>query len=191
MPSTNEITTLFSYNRLNAAFRIRWHGDNGNGTPHTQSSNRANTAYDRDWEMFIVLVFLVDRSSGRGAWRACATGGLTVSQPLTHAWNECFNAVSSFAPFLNGLKWNVYARIRREKEIKISYYTICLRRIMFSRGGCGTKHTKIAEEANDASARQFDFSLIVTLIANARCAQFGRLDCPLIEIVRSRSGAKS
>lgn len=58
---------------------------------------------------------------------------------------------------------------------------------MFSRGVWNKTHED-RSRSEQWQCRQNEFSLIVTVIANARCAQFGRLDIALIEIVHSRSG---
>lgn len=62
---------------------------------------------------------------------------------------------------------------KRPKEIKISLNTICLRRIMFSRGVRNKMHER---SMNQKMTLASDFSLIVMVALNARRAQLGRLD---------------
>lgn len=129
--------------------------------------------------------------SGRGA---CATGGLPVSQHQhTHTHTHGVKVSTPFRLLraFNGLKWNVQitkcARIRREKEIKLSLYNLFKTNYVLA-WRAELKHTKIAEEANNASAGEstsvWSWRLLRTHDPHNSVDWIA-----LIEIVRSHSGA--
>lgn len=153
---------------MNAAFPIRWQYVTLDGRPHHRKAFiGATTADDR-----IVAVSQHQHTHTH-------THGVKVSTP--------FRLLRAF----NGLKWNVQitkcARIRREKEIKLSLYNLFKTNYVLA-WRAELKHTKIAEEANNASAGEstsvWSWRLLRTHDPHNSVDWIA-----LIEIVRSHSGA--
>lgn len=94
---------------------MRWQRD---GTYRTRKALiGANTAYDRIEKIICDGVLLVDRSSGGGAWRAYATGGLIVSQhPALTRTHTQMHGINVSTPFrlLHVFEWTQVECINNE-----------------------------------------------------------------------------
>lgn len=173
-----EITALRSRTRMKAAFPIRWQCDNGRRAAHAKLLSARTRRTIALWRLLSWLFWCIAALVEVHAQLVDCQSASTLTHTRAHARSKGFNAVSSFARS----EWtqveciNNETRIRREKEIKLSLYNLFKTNYVLA-WRAELRHTKIADEANNASAGESTSVWSWRLLRTHDPHNFGRLDC--------------